>query len=231
MKNEAQAKEIMLKSPIFQNCWGNPHKKPHKFPKKRQGGGKGKLWFEMYQDISAVLPEVKTLLNIGVGFKKAMNNETIRWMHVYDKMFGPIDRFANVDILPNIVKQSEKAVKGGAITGRAVDYLKECYCGNVKALEEIEGLSGPFDMLVWSHGPEHVYRREWVDCFDSILTMAKVVVIQLPWGAGYNSEPTHYAPSVRKGELEEFGFDIKYVGVEDTMQSCMYGWRLGDIPC
>ncbi len=231
MKTEAEAKAIMLKSPIFQNCWGNPHKRALSFPKHRVGGGKGQLWYDMYCDISKVLPEVKNILNIGVGFKKAMNNETVRWMHIYDNMFGPIDRFANIDILPNIVEESAKAIKSKRITGRAADYLRECHHGNVKDLEAIENLNGPFDIIVWSHGPEHVFRHEWVDCFDSILSMAKVVIIQLPWGQGYDSEPTHFSPSVRVGELEKFGFRIRYAGVEDTMQACMYGWRQGDIPC
>ena len=231
MKSEAEAKALMLKSRIFQNCWGQPHKRAHTMPKARVGRGKGEMWFEMYKEISEILPEVKTILNIGVGFKKGMNNESVMWMKVYDEMFGPIDRFANVDILPTVVEESAKAIKSKRIKGRAVDYLKECYRGNVKTLVDIKDLNGPFDMIVWSHGPEHVYRDEWRDCFDGILKMAKVVVIQLPWGCGYNSEPTHFSPSVRCGELEEFGFRLRYVGVEDTMQACMYGWRLGDIPC
>lgn len=231
MKNEKEAKKIMFGSPIFKNCWGNPHKGAHTFKVCRVGGGKGSSWFKMYQEISEVLPKVKTLLNIGVGFKRGMNNETVRWLKIYDEMFGPIERFANVDILKDIVERSAKAIKNKQITGKAVDYLKECHVGNVKSLEDIKDLNGPFDMVLWSHGPEHVYREEWDNCFDSLFTMAKVVIIQLPWGGGYNNEPTHFAKSVRKGELERFGFDIKYIGVEDTMQANMYGWRLGNIPC
>lgn len=233
MKTEAEAKKIMLNSLIFRNCWGQPHKGVETFKEQpwRIGGGKGQLWFEMYEEISKVLPEVKTLLNIGVGFKKSMDNETVRWMTIYDKMFGTIERFTNIDILPNIVEESKSAIRSKRITGRAIDYLKECYVGNVKTLGEIENLNGPFDLVLWSHGPEHVHREEWPDCFNSIFSMAKVVVIHLPWGDGYNNEPTHFSLSIRKGELEKFGFNMKYVGVEDTKLANMYGWRLGNIPC
>ena len=221
----------MLASPIFKDAWGQPHKKAHDFPAHKVGEGKGSSWFEMYRDISKSLLEVKTLLNIGVGFNKGMDNETVRWLNIYDQMFGPIERFANIDILPTVVKESRDAIKSERITGRAIDYLKECHTGDVKNLENIEDLNGPFDIVLWSHGPEHVYRKEWVNCFDSISAIAKVVVICLPWGSGYNYEPTHLSPSVRRGELEQFGFDIRYAGVEDTKQACMYGWKLGNITC
>lgn len=230
MKNEAEAKKIMLDSIIFKDGWGQPHKMAHTFPANRIGEGKGQSWFDMYQEISMVLPEVKTLLNIGIGLKKG-GIETTRWMNIYDKMFGPIERFANVDVLPTIVEDVRKTIQRGRVTGRNADYLRECYCGNAKYLDKVKDLNGPFDMAVWSHGPEHIYREEWDECFASLNTMAKVIVIHLPWGNGYDGTPTHFSKSVRRGELEKFGFKIRYIGVEDTMQANMYGWKLGNIPC
>jgi hypothetical protein len=85
--------------------------------------------------------------------------------------------------------------------------------------QEALKIYGPlsFDAVFWSHGPEHITRGEWKDCFSQLEKVARYcVILQCPWGSGYDYDEGHVSPSIQENEFEKFGYKVMYNGVKNT---------------
>jgi len=211
-----------MRSQIFAKCWDNAHKK---FPPKsnpKRGIGKGVGFAEMYKEIATAVPEINSLLNVGLG----EHGETIKWLKVYNWLFD-INRFENLELVASRIKKMR------AVKGANREYIDKCHLGDVRKIDELD--IGPFDLILWSHGPEHINRDEWADTFAKLDKLGKIIVIHLPWGKAYDNNQNkkfplgdqHLSGSVMRDEMEQFGFKVRYTGIRDTKQSCMYGWKRG----
>jgi hypothetical protein len=196
--------------------WGNPTAGDRTGPKI--GMGKGPAWLDQHDAIVRSGRKIETLLNIGVGPNSNRGNPSVKWLSLYETIFPSIKNWVNLEIDQDAINRIKK-------TGEFKRYFTKVFLGDVKEIDKVD-FGEPIDAILWSHGPEHVYRNEWEETFKKLSAIAPIVLINLPWGSGYNSEPTHYSPSVRRGEMEKFGFDVRYYGVEDTMQANMYGWKI-----
>jgi len=216
-----EAKKILIRSQIFSKCWDNSKKFPPE-PSPKRGEPKGPAFFGMYSDIIAELPQVNSILNIGLGDK----GETVKWLKIYNGLFG-LSRFENLELVQSRINKMKN------VKGKDRDYINTCHLGDVRNIDELN--LGTFDIVLWSHGPEHIHRDDWKDTFAKLDKVGKIIVIHLPWGTGYDNAPgkkhplgdAHLSGSVMRGEMEEFGFKVRYVGVRDTRQSNMYGWKRG----
>jgi len=168
-------------------------------------------WLEIYNDISEQC-NIDTILNIGIG----PGHACISWNEFLNNLWL-------AQYLENL--EIDKAICDSA---KATDnyLIANIQHGDVRKIDEIYS-DNSFDLIFWSHGPEHIERKEWVATFKKIEKIAsKVVILQMPWGDGYDYDTGHLSKSIKRGEIEKFGYTVYYDGVENTKNAGITGYKL-----
>ena len=148
---------------------------------------------------------IKIALNIGVGEPRPNGELACKlWNYLLKNEIHSLETITNLEIninLYNKAKKSNDFLLNDTILGDVRDFNPDI----------------KFDLVFWSHGPEHIYREEWLDTFAGLESMAKKwVILQMPGGTGYDFSPSHLAKDIQKGEMEQFGYTVMYDGVWDT---------------
>lgn len=171
---------------------------------------KCQTWFDLWKAIAPI--ESTNILNIGVG----EGDEAKMWMGFVGEMFPTIQHFEHLEIEEKFVKRNSK---------KQNPLICNVTLGDVRNIGEIYG-NNSVDLLFWSQGPEHILREEWPATFKQLEDVAKVVVMQCPWGAGYDDNIYHVSKSIREGELEKFGYTCLYNGEEDTRDAGIIAYKV-----
>jgi hypothetical protein len=168
-------------------------------------------WKDMADSMAGLKPE--KLLSVGVGPKTS----SAKWNKLLHEVFNTLTLFVNLEIDP------QKAMQARLHNN---PYISHVDVGDVRNVDQIYN-DGAFDIVFWSHGPEHITREEWEETFAKLEKLANMaIIIQCPWGSGYNGHPGHFAKSIRKGEFEAFGFTVFYAGKEDTRDADIFGYKV-----
>ncbi len=48
----------------------------------------------------------------------------------------------------------------------------------------------------------------------------------MPWGSGYDYMSEHTCKSIKKGEIESYGYYCYYQGVENTLNASLAGFKI-----
>lgn len=160
---------------------------------------------------------IKTVLNIGVGRpRKNGDLDCVGWTKLLDKEVPSIESFVNLEIDEHSCRLARKAKHR---------YVSDVVKGDVRDIADID-VGKPIDLVLWSHGPEHIYRRQWKDTFAALEKLAaRYVILQVPIGKHYNYDPGHISPSIQEGEFEKFGYTTLYEGRIDTPNSSAVAFK------
>lgn len=168
-------------------------------------------WVEIFENISNEC-KIESVLNIGVGAGHA----ALYWNEFLSEIW-PVQYLENLEIDEAICK-SAKASQNPLIGNVQL--------GDVRKIAEIYD-DNAFDLIFWSHGPEHIYRNEWEDAFKNVEKVAsKVVILQVPWGNGYDYDDGHLSKSIVKGEIEKFDYRCYYDGINNTKNAGITGYKI-----
>ncbi len=158
--------------------------------------------------------EIITVLNIGIGEPRENGILACRaWNLLLKKEISSVETIINLEIdesLYNIAKISNDSLINNVILGDVRNF-------NVDNI----------DLIFWSHGPEHIFRKEWKETFNKLELMAnKCVILQMPGGIGYDYSDTHVSKNIQKGEIEQFDYTVMYDGVWDTTACGILAYKL-----
>jgi hypothetical protein len=108
--------------------------------------------------------------------------------------------------------------------------VKNTFCGDVRNFNFDPAGIPHADLILWSHGPEHINREEWQDTFARLEAMStRGVILQMPAGIAYDCDEAHLSKNIQKGELEKFGYTVKYEGVWDTPSCSILAYKLKEM--
>jgi len=175
---------------------------------------KAEVWNVIYEEIKYLRPT--SLLNIGAGLPDG--SQSLYWLSFINMIFPTLENFTNLEIDKEILQKVDKSNK----------YLAHFVLGDVRNIDVLVQ-DNPFDVIFWSHGPEHIYRSEWKSTFSKIESVARsLVILQMPWGSGYDKDAHsgHLSLSIRKGELENFGYTAYYVGEENSRWADIFSYKV-----
>jgi len=156
---------------------------------------------------------VSSLLNIGIG--SIDGSDARRWNYFLTNECSSITKVTNLEInleYCNNIKNSKDKLLNNVVWG-------DVRFSDLKILDS--------DLIFWSHGPEHIFREEWEDTFKKLENSAnKIVILQMPWGSGYDFMPEHTAKDIKKGEIENYGYECYYQGIEHTRNASLVGIKI-----
>lgn len=67
-----------------------------------------------------------------------------------------------------------------------------------------------YDLIYWSHGPEHIYASEWSKTFSRIIENAnRCFFTRFPWGSFYDNSPGHLTKSIDVPMVQGVGLDLE----------------------
>ncbi len=176
---------------------------------------KKEMFRQGYDKLSKVFEgiDVRSILNVGIGLHGG--EDSIRWIDFYKELFPNISRISNLELFEDRVKKKLNH-----------PYYKEVIHGDVRQVDEYFA-EDEFDLVMWMSGPEHVPREDWPEAFRRVERVAKkLVVYHVPWGSGYNDDVEHLTHSIRRGEMESYGYKTVYAGVEDTKVCCIRTYKI-----
>ncbi len=92
-----------------------------------------------------------------------------------------------------------------------------------------------FDVIVWSHGPEHVKKKEMSKIFKDIISLTrKAVLLVVPYGSfwdkQWNKNDNPYETHIQKNLTPESfdninGFNFEVFGTKDKQDAQMFMWK------
>jgi len=154
--------------------------------------------------------KVRNVLNVGLG--DITGSDARRWNYFLQKECPTISSIINLEI------QKEWCEAASASKDSLIN---QTLCGDVRTFST-EGLE--VDLVYWSHGPEHILRSEWEATFLKLEELSNsLVILQMPWGSGYDYDPNHVSKSIQKGEIEFYGYACYYQGSVDTRHASLVG--------
>lgn len=153
-------------------------------------------WMKAWEALNPFGP--RTLLNIGVGG----GEEAKHWMDFVAPVFD-IGYIEHLEFDEKFVLKNKQSSDPRVCNVQLGDIRKICEIYN----------DDSFDIIFWSHGPEHILREEWPDTFEQLKRVcSKGIIIQCPWGKGYDYDPEHISKSVQADEFKQFGFTCTHNG-------------------
>jgi len=168
-------------------------------------------WMNMWSALRELNPD--SLLNIGLGSK----NETKNWIGFIGDVFLSIQYFLHLEIngdIANNYKEMDDI------------HLSNVVVGDVRSICDVLS-ENAIDFTFWSHGPEHIKRNEWRGTFrqlDRVTT--KAIILQCPWGSGYDFMPAHISKNIQEGEFKEFGYTMTYNGEKNSRNGEILAWKV-----
>lgn len=168
------------------------------------------IWYTLQKLMQNL--DIKSVLNVGVGYKAQCR----LWNNLFCKIFNA-EEFTNIDIVQDHIDTAKK--HNDTLVNNSI------LC-DVRKVDEIFQYNS-FDIAFWSHGPEHIYRHEWNDTLIKLEEVAsKIVILQCPWGNGYDRHPGHFSKSIQKDEFEQFGYNSLTCGIKDTRDAGILAWKI-----
>lgn len=179
---------------------------PGKWTPKREA------YFKVYQELLITHP-IESVLNIGVGPKLS----ALKWNIIIRNIWPAIKHFENLELDLSVVNKAR---------GHGSPLISNVKQGDVKDITNIYD-DDSFDLIYWNQGPEHIYRREWRECFEKLDRVAKkAIYMHCPWGSGYDGDKWHYSKNIKEGEFEQFGFECVYHGVENSRNAGIMSYKI-----
>lgn len=158
--------------------------------------------------------ELQSVLNVGIGDKVSCR----LWNGFFQSIFGS-SYFTNIDIVQANVNAA-RATKD--------PLAANAFLCDVRNADETFS-ENAFDLILWSHGPEHVYREDWPAAFAKLEAIAsRAVILQCPWGSGYDGDKYHLSKSVQRDEFERFGYRVLTCGIHNTRDAGILAWKILD---
>lgn len=168
-------------------------------------------WYKLYKVIEPMMPE--SLLSIGIG----KNLESNMWNGMFYELFETLEYFLNIDIDEKVLQKAKESRKR---------FLHNSQLYDARKLDE-QFEHGSMDIIFWSHGPEHVERKDWPNIFPRLEKVANnIVILQCPWGNGYDKDPEHLSKSIEKEEFESFGYTVLTMGTKDTLHANILAYKV-----
>lgn len=167
-------------------------------------------WYEVQIELTPL--DIDSVLNIGIG----RNFSCQLWNGLFFEIFGA-SYYVNIDVEERLVREAK--------------YSNSPFIYNAE-LADVRKLNDTFDedhidLIFWSHGPEHIYREEWKETFKQLEKVAKkAIILQCPWGNGYDSMKVHVSKSVQENEFKDFGFKVLTMGKKDTKHANILAWKI-----
>jgi hypothetical protein len=116
--------------------------------------------------------------------------------------------------------------------GKEKALFKNIYCQDIKAFAAIE--KGPYDVVVWWHGPEHMPKADLPAVLENLFRMTEqVLILGCPWGAtaqgalGGNPSEAHVS-CFTTNYFEALGFKTSTLGRENKGGSNILSWKRKD---
>lgn len=156
--------------------------------------------------------KIESVLNVGIGplTQAGQWNKLLR--NIYD-----VNNFINIDVVEDFVT--------AANSSNDIMINNSVLC-DVKKVDTVFA-ENTFDFTLWSHGPEHIYREEWAGAFVALEKVtSKIVVLQCPWGGGYDYDPEHVSKSVNPEEFENFGYSTVTCGRKNSKDTNILAWKI-----
>lgn len=67
-----------------------------------------------------------------------------------------------------------------------------------------------YDLIYWSHGPEHVYASEWSETFARIIENAdRCFFARFPWGSFYDYDQSHLTKNISFPMVQAINHDFE----------------------
>ncbi len=108
--------------------------------------------------------------------------------------------------------------------------ISSIYLGDVRNFDKI--ITSNYDIVFWSHGPEHILEHEFRTILPTILSKCGVFLVGCPDGV-YEQGPIHGNPfevHVKHWlpeELESLGFDVYLFREDKKIPNTMLGIQIG----
>ena len=125
-----------------------------------------------------------------------------------------------------VLLEADRSNLEGIATENVFD---ECYLGDVRNIGQMD--LGHFDLVVWWHGPEHVYLHEMIFTLHALYNISDHILLGCPygyypqdaWGGNiYERHLAHYTPE----DFNIMGFWTGTIGrFEGGNDSCLIAWR------
>ncbi len=168
------------------------------------------MWYEFQKIVQHL--KIDSVVNVGIG--PAQQGKM--WNSLLKNIFN-VDTFTNIDF-DNRFVDNAKASPNTLINNAVLCDVRE-----------IDGPFGinTFDLSFWSHGPEHIVREEWKKTFTKLEKITgKIVILQCPWGSGYDYDQEHLAKSIEPKEFEDYGYKTLHCGVKGSKDTNILAWKL-----
>jgi len=168
------------------------------------------IWYELHKRIHPL--DINSVCQVGLGpqFQGGL------WNDLLSKMFDA-DKFTNIDIMQDVVDRARVSNN---------PRLKDSHICDVRQIDE-SFEDNSFDLVMWSHGPEHIVRGDWDDTFRRLEKVAsKAIILQCPWGNGYDYDHEHVSKSVTEHEFGGWGYDVLTCGVKNTRDAGILAWKI-----
>ncbi len=166
------------------------------------------MWYE-FQKITQDM-EIKSILNVGIGPAQQAG----KWAFLLEKIFGA-EEFFNIDIV-------EKYVEGANASSNPL--INRAAVQDVRTIDDCNGV---WDLSFWSHGPEHITRADWTVAFEALEKVTKkIIILQCPWGNGYDYDHEHLAKSIEPEEFHAYGYKTLHCGCKGSKDTNILAWKI-----
>lgn len=175
---------------------------------KWEGCASCEMWYTFQKMMQHL--DIKSVLNVGIG----PAGQAGMWNFLLDKIFNAEEYF-NVDIVEKFVEDANAS--NNPLINKSV----------VHDVREIGSIDKTFDLSFWSHGPEHVVREEWGGAFAELESVTnKIVILQCPWGSGYDYDHEHLSKSIEPEEFHAYGYETLHCGVKNSKDTNILAWKI-----
>ena len=102
---------------------------------------------------------------------------------------------------------------------KRLGWINRVYCDDIK---NVKNYNGPYDIILWSHGPETVEEEYIPGILDHLESLGDVVLM-VPWG---NCKfPDNITPFVEEFFIER-GYKTNTLGKKDDNGSNLLAWKI-----
>lgn len=114
----------------------------------------------------------------------------------------------------------------------SLQWINKIINGDIRDIDNLKNkLSIPYDVLLWSHGPNMIYPEDLRILLPKLDNIAKTIVLLSTWGRGYNflgntPELKDYM-TTKVGNVEDDfkGYTIDTIGRIDELGNNILAWR------
>ena len=153
-----------------------------------------------------------------------LNYESLLYIGASDKRQQMLELFIRNNYAYAILEIWQPNVK--YLESRFKDVIE----GDIRNIDKL-GL-GPFDIVMWWHGPEHVRENEIAPIFDKLKLITKrILIIACPWGIyeqdAVDGNPYEEHLSCLYPEFfERLGWQVDAIGEKDTLNNNLLAWQI-----